>query len=280
MAKKTKKRRQQMPPLSVADKLIYWGLLLLLCAASFVLIFVPLRLRENIAFADTTVVALRDNIAVLGILVPWLTFFLMSFIFWQQAYFNRKPIFGKKNFKYGPPAWPKIYPLFMKNKPPVWVSERKKKQKKQIAILLAVILLLSFLPLPMSLYGRKCLYEDGSVAEYNGFNREIEKFTAEDMVGAKLETYCYRTKGSFVNHWGVQLTLETDSGEKFRFKHTESRNNTSAEGAYWMDALLGVKNCYYPGFVTYDGLENIDLVIYDKGLDPEESRKLYQLFGQ
>ena len=63
-----------MPPLSAADKLSYWGLLLLLCAVSFALIFVPLRLRQNIALADATVVALRDNIAVLGILVPWLTF--------------------------------------------------------------------------------------------------------------------------------------------------------------------------------------------------------------
>ncbi len=269
-----------MPPLSAADKLIYWGLLLLLCAASFVLIFVPLRLRQNIAFADATVVALRDNIAVLGILVPWLTFFLMSFIFWQQAYFNRKPIFGKKNFKYGPPTWPKIYPLFMKNKPPVWVSERKKKQKKQIAILLVVILLLSFLPLPLSLYGRECLLENGGIVQYNGFNRKIREFSSDDIVSVEMETYRYRVGKQWHKHWGVRLTVKTESGQTYSFNHNEFRSDTHGGSAYWLDAMLGVKNCYYPGTITYDGLENIDAVIYDQGFDQEEAERLYRLFGQ
>ena len=132
-----------MPPLSFVDKLIYWTVLALLCVAYFCLLFGPLYLRHIIAFSDTTVIAAEDHVSLMWLIVPWMTFFLMTFILWLQPYQDRKPIFGRRNFKYGPPAWPKVYPLFMKNKPYVWVSERKKKERKQIAVILLVVLLAS-----------------------------------------------------------------------------------------------------------------------------------------
>ena len=119
-----------MPPLSFLDKLIYWTIFLLLAAAYLLLLFGPIYLRDRIAFSEETVLAAEDHVSSLWMIVPGMTFFLMTFLLWNQPYQDRKPIFGLKNFKYGPPAWPKVYPLFMKNKPYVWVSERKKKERK------------------------------------------------------------------------------------------------------------------------------------------------------
>ena len=132
MARKAKKRLHQMPPLSFVDKSIYWFILLVLLALYFLLTLGTLFLRRKIAFQDEMVIACEDNISFLWFLVPWMTFMLMTFITWYDLYQRRKPIFGIRNFKYGPPAWPKEYPLFMKNKPYVYVSEQKRKRARRL----------------------------------------------------------------------------------------------------------------------------------------------------
>ena len=191
-----------MPPLSFVDKLIYWTIFLLLAGCYLVLIFGPLYLRDRIAFSEETVLAAEAHVSIMWLGVPWMTFFLMTFILWNQPYQDRKPIFGLKNFKYGPPAWPKVYPLFMKNKPYVWVSERKKKERKQIAVVLLVVLLLSFVPFPWSLYGRDCLLHDGGIAEYSMFNNRTEEFASGEIAQIQIETYRYSTGSRHrTTHW-------------------------------------------------------------------------------
>ena len=159
-----------MPRLSFVDKLIYWTIMLFFIACYIALVVIPLLMRDAVAFADETVMAKTDHASSFWFFPGWLTFFLMTFIIWTNLYQNRKPIFGLRNFKYGPPAWPRIYPLFMKNKPKVWVSERAKKERKQRAVLLVIVLLISFISYPWSIYGRDCLQHDGGVKEYNMFN--------------------------------------------------------------------------------------------------------------
>lgn len=281
MARKAKKRLHRMPKLSVADKLIYWSILLLLGAAYLLMLFGPMYLRYRIAFGDETVLAADDHSSILWLIVPWMTFFLMTFILWLQPYQDRTPIFGLKNFKYGPPAWPKVYPLFMKNKPPVWVSEKKKKGRRQLAVVLLILLLVSFIPFPWSLYGRDCLRHDGGVVVYNMFNSQTREFTSGDMAEVEIETYRYTTgKHARVSHWGVRMVLRTGGGKKYVFEFRDFRKAADGETLYWLEAMLAVKQRYDPGIIRYNGLENLDRVIGDRNLNPEEIGKLYQLFGQ
>lgn len=281
MARKAKKRLHQMPPLAFADKLIYWAVFVALCVAYCVLLLGPLYLRHKIAFSDVGVIAVEDNASTWWLIVPWMTFFLMTFILWLQPYQKRIPIFGRKNFKYGPPAWPKVYPLFMKNKPPVWVSERKKKERKQIAIILLVVLLVSFIPFPWSLYGRDCLFYDGSIVQYNMFNGPIHEFATGDIEDIEIETFRYSTgRYNTKQHWGVQMVFKTDSGKKCTFEHRDFRSDTNIETIYWLEWMLTVKKRYDPSIIHYDGLENLDRVIADRNLSQVEVQMLYQLFGQ
>ena len=281
MARKAKKRMHKMPPLSFVDKAIYMLTLLLLGACWIVLLLGPLYLRHIIAFADESVIAAEDNISTWWLGVPWMTFFLTTFILWYQAYEARKPIFGKRNFKYGPPAWPKVYPLFMKNKPPVFVSEREKKDRRQAAVLLLVVLLVSFIPLPWSLYGRDCLRNNGSIVQYNMFDRQVREFTAGEMEEIVIETYRYST-GRHVrtSHWGVRIQFITDSGKKYTFDHREFRDDSQGENLYWLEAMADVVCRYDPGIIRCEGVENLDKVIAGKNLTEEEIKLLYQLFGQ
>lgn len=281
MARKAKKRMHQMPPLSLVDKLIYWTIFLLLCAAYLVLLFGPLFLRQEIAFADEAVIAVEDNISTWWLGIPWMTFFLMTFILWLQPYQSRKPIFGRRNFKYGPPAWPKVYPMFMKNKPYVFVSERKRRERKQIAVILLVVLLVSFIPLPWSLYGRDCLRSDGSIVQYNMFNSKIREFASGELADIKIETFPYSTgKHYLTKHCGIRMVFTTDSGKQYTFDHGEFRDDAQTESLYWLAAMLNIKNRYDPGIIHYDGVEDLELVIADKNLSEEEAEMLHQLFGR
>ena len=281
MARKAKKRLHKMPPLSFVDKLIYWTVLALLCVAYFCLLFGPLYLRHIIAFSDTTVIAAEDHVSLMWLIVPWMTFFLMTFILWLQPYQDRKPIFGRRNFKYGPPAWPKVYPLFMKNKPYVWVSERKKKERKQIAVILLVVLLASFIPFPWSLYGRDCLFYDGSIVQYNMFNRQTHEFTSGEIADIEIETFRYSTgRYNTKQHWGVRMVCKTESGKKYTFDHRDFRSDAQSETIYWLDWMLKVKNYYDPGVIHYSGWEDLDRVIANRNLNREEVELLYQLFSR
>ena len=281
MARKAKKRMHKMPPLSFVDKLIYWIIFLLLAAAYLLLMFGPIHLRQKIAFSDEMVLATEDHVSSLWLIVPWMTFFLMTFILWNQPYQDRRPIFGLKNFKYGPPAWPKVYPLFMKNKPHVWVSERKKTERKQIAVVLLVVLLLSFIPFPWSLYGRDCLLHDGGIVEYSMFNRQTGNFSSGEIKEIEIGTYRYSTgKHVRTTHWGVRMVFFTNSGEKYVFDNRDFRREDESEIRYWLEAMLAVKGRYDPGIIHYEGLDDLSQVIYDRNLNQAETELLYRLFGQ
>lgn len=274
MPRKAKKKMHRMPPLSIADKIIYWTVFVLLCAADIALLFGPIWLRNVIAFADESVAAATENISFLWLLVPWMTFFLMTFIVWLLPYQARRPIFGKRNFKYGPPGWPKVYPLFMKNKPYVFVSERKKKQRKQTAAILIIVLLLSFIPLPWSFYGRTCLHSDGSITQHNMFNKQVEEYSAYQIEEVELETYRHKSGKHGPWRWTVRMTIYTEGGEKHTFRSLDFRGD-----AHWIAEMLAVKNRFHPGIICYEDEGKLKKVIEDQNLTPAEAKLLYELFG-
>lgn len=280
MTRKAKKKTHRMPPLSFLDKLIYWSIFLVLAVSYLALLFGPLSLRNKITFADTAVIAVYDRASTFWLIVPWLTWFLITFILWYLPYERRKPIFGKRNFKYGPPAWPKEYPLFMKNKPYVFVSEHKRKERKQLAVILVVLLLISFIPFPWSLYGRNCLYNDGGIAQYNVFNVQTRAFAPEDIADVTFDVTSHRSGRSGPRHWGIRITLTTESGKRYTFDYRDFRDDDQGENLYWLAAMLDLKTHFHPSIIHYEDLENLDLVVADKNMSQEEARRLFQLFGQ
>ena len=280
MARRTKKRVRKMPPLTFVDKLIYWAVFVLQCAACFGLLLGHINLRRRIAFSDTAVIAVDENASTWWIIVPWMTFFLMTFVLWVQPYQKRIPIFGRRNFRYGPPAWPAVYPLFMKNKPQAWVSERKKKERKRLAVFLLLVLLISFIPFPWSLYGRDCLCDDGSIVQYNMFNGQTHAFSSGDIADIEIDTFPYSNgRYNSKQHWGVRMVFKTDSGKEYTFEHRDFRSDTNDETSCWLTWMLTVKKRYDPGIIHYDGSENLDQVIADRNLSQEEVPILHQLFG-
>lgn len=279
MARKTKKRNGEMPPLSFVDKLIYCVIFLILCMVYFGGIWGSMLLRDKIAFSDPTVMAAHERGSLLWLSVPLMTVLLMTFIPWIQLYQARRPIFGRKDIRYGPPQWAKVYPLFMKNKPAVWVSEREKKSRRRTAALLLVLLMVGFIPFPWTLYGRNCLRRDGSCVQYNSFDRLEKEFASEEISAVEIRTGRY-SSGRYTTRWGVQMRLTTDSGEEFLFEHHDFRGDTQDGTLCWLNGMLEAKACYDPQIIRFDGVEKLERVIADQQLDQEQIELLYQLFGQ
>ena len=271
----------KMPPLSFVDKLIYWFLFLLHLTLSFILLLELLHLRRVITFADISVVAVAARSGILWVIIPWLTYFLIPFILLDKCYIDRKPIFGRRNFKYGPPAWPKVYPLFMKNKPYVFVSARKKKDRRLSVIILLIVLLVSLIPLPLSLYGRNCLRDNGSIVQYNMLNNVAHSFTSEEIEVVTIKAYRYRTK-SDPKFWsyGVQIELITDTGKKYPFNAWEFRDHEKNGALTWLLSMEDIKQHYDQEILRYEGVNYLDDVVADKALTNEEAQLLYRLFAQ
>ena len=143
------------------------------------------------------------------------------------------------------------------------------------------MLLISFIPFPWSLYGRDCLKSNGSVVQYNMFNKQIHDFSSGEFEKIEIETYRYsRGKHHITRHWGVRMTFITESGKKYTFDHKEFRDDTQSETLYWLVAMTNIKKRYNPRIIHYEGVENLSYVVTDKNLKEEEIELLYQLFGQ
>lgn len=272
--KKAKKKRHQMPRLSILDQIIYWAIFAVLCLVWFALIFAFLILRQKIAFSDASVLAAAEHSSSLWSLVPMLTFQILSLVLWLIPYEAQRPIFGLKNFKYGPPAWPKVYPIFMKNKPPVWVSPRKKRERKQLAAFLALLLLVSFIPFPWALYGRDCLYADGNIRQYSMFNHPVQEYLPQELAEAEFSVYHYSTgRYGTGTHWDVRMRLTTGAGNTYTFEGRDFR-----PGESWPDAMLRLKEHYDPAIFRADP-EHLQKVILDQNLSQKEILLLNRLFG-
>ena len=278
MARKAKKKLHKMPKLSFVDQLIYWGGWVCLAVAWFGSIIAHDLQRKRIAFADAMVIAAEDKASYLWVLIPWMVFFLITFIPWMTWHQERRPIFGLRNFKYGPPAYPKIYPVFMKNKPYVWVSEKKEKDKRIVALVLLLIFLISMLFYPLSLYGRECLLSDGTVEQYNMFNRKVEEAPSGQISAVNFKVYKHNVRKSYQKRWDVLITLTTAEGKKYSFEYRDFRDAFDGDPCNWLTAMLQVKGRYVPDIITYTGMDDLEKCISSNSLSETEANMLYQLF--
>ena len=281
MGKKNKKRKPKMPKLSVADKLIYWTALILLLSFSILIVTLPVILFDSIAFSDEDVIASSHKATVFWALVPWFTFFIMTLILWNELYYGRQPLFGIRNFNYGPPKYPKKYPLLRKGNHPNWTSEKKRKSRRSLAWLLLIILLVSFIPYPWAFFGRNSLHYNGTVTEHNVFNSQTEEFTSGQIRSVEFCTYRYDTGGKYSTHWhwSVMMNIQTDSGKEYSFRTGAFASSPEGEPPRWLTEMTQLKRRFDPSIIIYSGINDLDKAVEDLKLNEEETELLYQLFN-
>lgn len=282
MAKRKRKNRkmERFPKLSAVDKTLYTILLWLVVLLFVACVIGFCLLRDVIGFADETVAAKEDNISKWLALIPLIVFALAAFVFLKLCMMGKWPLFGQKNFRYGQSGWTEVYPLFMKNRPKRDQTEDQKRGRKLVTMFVVGVLLISCVPLPLSLYGRDCLHYDGSITQHNMFNIQVREYASGQIAEVEYKTHQRRVKRTGIDRyeWDAVVVLTTENGRKYSFSNWEFRD--AAEGnIYWLTAMLQMKARYSPQIITYSGTENLENVIWDNGLSAEEEKLLRQLFG-
>ena len=276
MATKAKKRLHPMPKLGWKDQLIYWVAIILTGGFSLGSHFLVLVMQDNIAFSDPQVIARtvgRGNLFYFLLCLWCLIGFVLILL---GPYQNRFPIFGRSNIKYGPPAYPRTYPLLMKNKPKHWISPKEAQKKKQARIIVAMVLGLTFLisvaVFPLSLYGRAVLHEDGTVVVYNARNREVHHYTTDEIVSVELEPY--RSSGRYTSSWHLNFVITTDDSETYNF----AAHSFAGTDLQQLQTMIHVKEELYDNQCLISGLKDVQKVIQSQYRQSDEKALVYQLF--
>lgn len=276
MATKAKKKIHPMPKLGWKDQLIYWVAMILTGGFSLGCHFLVLIMQDNIAFSDPQVIARTvgsGNLSYFFISIWCMVAFVLII---AGPYENRFPIVGRSDIKYGPPAYPHTYPLLISNKPKYWVSPKEAKKKKQMRIIVAILLAATFLisaaVFPLSLYGRAVLNEDGTVTVYDAQNREVHHYSTDEVTSVELGTY--QSSGRYSGSWHLHFVITTTDSETYKF----AAHSFVGTDLQQLHAMLYVKEELYDNQCIISDLENVQKVIQDQYRQDDEQALVYQLF--
>lgn len=277
--KKKKKHEAPMPPLSALDKFIYITLMainFIVCIIFGILIDI---IKHLIAFSDNTVIAYRTPFSDL-LFIPFLLFIMLfGFISLLSCMYSKTPIFGKKGITYGPPMYKAKYPIFMRNKPAVYVKPSEKQWRKTKCVLISGVLIITLIPLAFSFCGRKCITSDVTLQRYNAVNIKRAEYTIDDIKSTTFRAYYSLGTKNSTGHWEISIKLTTNNNKNFKFVYSDFK--PFGEGAHieTLDMLLDIKSKLNSEDIEYDGIDNLEYVIEEKGLKEKESEMLYELFN-
>ena len=277
--KKKKKHEAPMPPLSALDKFIYIALIVInfiVCIIFGLLIGI---IKHLIAFSDNTVIASRAPFSDL-LFIPFLLFIMLfGFISLLLSMNSKTPVFGKKGITYGPPMYKAKYPLFMRNKPDVYVKPSEKQWRKTKRVLISGVLILTLIPLAFSFCGRKCITKDVTLQRYNAVNIKRAEYTVDEIKSATFRTYYSLGTRHSTGHWEISVKLTTNNNKNFKFLYSDFKPFGEGMHSETLDMLLSIKSKLDSADIEYDGTDNLDDVAKAKGFNPKEKEMLYELFN-
>lgn len=277
--KKKKKRKAIMPPLSTLDKFIYYALIfisILFCVGLGTLFII---IRNHIAYTDTTVVANYFTFSVM--LFSPLILFIIIFCFTIISIHLtiRTPIFGKKGVKYGPPLYDSKYPVFMKNKPCVYMKPSEKQLQKRYCIMIFIILVITLILCAFSFCGRKCLTNDVTLQQYNIINIKTSEYTVDEIESSTFRVYHHVGYKYSSGHWSMCVEFTTEDNKVFEFSLGDFKPSGKSATTDKLNILLNIKSQLNPDDINYIGVENIENLIGEISHNEKEIKMLYELFN-
>ncbi len=258
-----------MPKLGFLDQTIYMiGYLLILAVLAAIFWFRFFWIEDQM-MAQPGAVAYEAKGSIYWGYPFYLTFLLSLFIPWNNLHSRRYPFFGKRGVKYGPPAYPRTFPLFMKNKPQYWKSPSELRMRKATAIFVVVLNLVFLLLVPLSIHGRNMLYEDGTVHEYSMFDNLKREYEPENAEKVTLSIGRHRTGKYGTYTW--RLIVSIDYGDhKYKFY------NRSFGREDWVDDLDSVLKEFDPDIICVQGEDR--LANFARNFTEENYEKLCAIF--
>jgi len=273
MPRKAKKRVHPMPKLGWKDLCLYWFLIIMCFGGALVSAFFPDYYRSKLVEANVNAVTYTSGKGMLRFL--WLTIllFIISIVICAGPYQRRYPVFGRADIRYGPPAYPKIYPLLMKNKPKHWKGKNESEKRAVIigSVVLLALLAFSLAIYPSAIYGRYELLRDGTVAVFDSQNRQTEHYSMDEITAVCLDTQS--VGGKYSSSWRASLKIIFTDGESCRF-------SVMTFGDDWTQAIQKANQLkgYYGPRLSVEGTEDLWKVARDADMTEEEKAQLFALY--
>lgn len=268
MATKAKKKLHPMPKLGFVDQMIYTIGYLLIVAVLVLLFWFRFYFVEDLAVAEPGAVAYEAHGSVYWFFPFFMSVMLSLFIPWYSLHEKRYPFFGKRGVKYGPPAYPRTFPLFMKNKPQYWKSPSAARMRRATAVFVVALNLVFALLAPLSIHGRDLLYEDGTLRDYSMFDNVKREYAPEDAEEVSLSIGWHKS-GKYSR--SLRLTISIDYGDReYRFYPR------SFSGPDWVEDLDLILREFNPGIIVVSGEDRLD--DFGRKLSEKNYEKLCAIF--
>ena len=171
------------------------------------------------------------------------------------------------------------YPLFMRNKPDVYVKPSEKQWRKTKCVLISGVLILTLIPLAFSFCGRKCITKDVTLQRYNAVNIKRAEYTVDEIKSATFRTYYSLGTKNSTGHWEISVKLTTNNNKNFKFLYNDFKPFGEGMHTETLDMLLSIKSKLDSEDIEYDGTDNLDDVAKAKGFNTKEKEMLYELFN-
>ncbi len=263
-----------MPTLSKTDKRLYYILEIVVCLLYAAAVISSVALWNKLFFSDTEVIATSMRFTFL-FTTPFIIYMAISIvapIF--EARQKRKPIFGRKDVRYGQGALPPIYPVFYKDKPPM-TDKRKKELKSSFFLWLGGFLLTVFIA-GFGIFGRWVLTEDFTTNKYSVMNNCIESISLDSCQELRFATGSTPGVGRYkIDRHFFYVAFVTAEGEEILFTHDDFRSNTDA-----LREMLRLKEEAPEDKVTIEIYEDLDTIIEYNAFTDDEAKMLNELFEQ
>lgn len=267
------KGKAQRPPLSVVDKVIYWGVIALLAyIATFGSAFLGVKIARRIAFTDPSVVAGDANIGLICSLPLTIFSLVMVLLVYVYGIKKRQPILG--NSVYKTPVFGhtiKTYPLFSQDFRK-HLSPQSRQRLKQATIILSATFLVCLLLLPFGFYSRRVLTDDHQLMTYDSFNRISDSHDIREAEKTTIAVSLWRRRAGGTPQ--LKLTFEFENTAYFLYiKDFREMDRESA-----LRYILNLKDVLGSGNFVLSGESNADYLIHYQNYSPAEAKLLYQLF--
>ena len=274
MPRKAKKKIHPMPKLGWKDQLLYWAGMLTAGIVALFCLFFPTHYRNKLSATNPALLSWDVGSGYLHSL--WFCFWLFLLCILILVFYQKRiPVFGRDDIRYGPPAYPRVYPLLMKNKPRHWQGENAKKKHATRKWIITGALLTSFLLCaalyPSSLASRYELLKNGTVVAFDSHNRQKARYAISDIEAVCLDT---ERTGGRNRSWYARITIRFSDDEHCDFSIKSFADN-------WTDALYiaqKLKENYGPVFYIEDTQNLWRVALYNTDMTSEEIELLYQLF--
>lgn len=278
-AKPKKKRMLRNPPLSFLDKTIYIMTALLTVLPLVFLIGISELIHNYfISQFDASMVAMVSRLTIIWAILFLLFLAITAICLIVVPYSKKKPIFGNKKISYGVYPWTSdCYPRFGKQGRKPVLTEKKKKSRRIKIILWSVTFVVLLATVPFSLYGRKCLNENNTIAYYGVSNKVYSEYDTEDFSHLNIRTGWQRNHvRTITGYWYYAIEIEMKDGESLYLEHADFRQDYDHEET--LNKMLEIKKLFKSDEITIVRADDVEIIIDEFNLNEKETALIKDLF--